>query len=538
MKRIIKGFSVLVLSLMCILPVNIQAATGVTLRSIFAQVELAEIVAKSMYVDSIDTIIPMSKIESTSTLTITSDVTGEFDFTGMEKFIGLTHLSIKAPLIAIPAISEQPKLTNLSIKTTAALANTEIVLPEVANQVTSLSINWPTMENVPDFNLPLLERLTVISDAMKTTPDFTNLSNLKMLTVAGKNIEYLPNYSNLSNLKNLEIFTGDYTSVSKKEGKMTSIPNFDKLPNLEYLSVSGFGKIADVSNVLPNLNQLKTLVLVNLGLTEIPKIDNIPNLHTVDFSNNNITEFSLNVEQYPNLWRIMMSDNKISDLVNPPSFAQLEVFQMTRQKGELKAIDIEEKSVDTLAIELPILKQSYEYGATPKMYYSIDGSTFEIADFDKLTGMVNIPVSLLKNGSHQIILEMDGWINGYSGPDIKNPPPYKPTIVTLSEEQGNPWNSIYTVNLNISAAETTTPVEETTTPVGETTTPVGETTTQVGETTTQVGETTTQIESTVSQSEPNDSKNNLPKTGQVSKELAVLGLVFILVGFISIRFRK
>ncbi|XP_044584767.1 leucine-rich repeat-containing protein 15-like [Cotesia glomerata] len=113
--------------------------------------------------------------------------------------------------------------------------------------------------------------------------------------------------------------------------------SFENLSELIYLDMSE-NKISEINNALNNLVQLKTLILKNNQLIDIPNISNLKNLEYFSVSNNNLTSLKrYTFDHLLNLKILKLSHNGLTEII-PGTFnklVSLEVLDLSSNKLQI-----------------------------------------------------------------------------------------------------------------------------------------------------------------------------------------------------------
>ncbi|CAG5106181.1 Similar to lgr4: Leucine-rich repeat-containing G-protein coupled receptor 4 (Danio rerio) [Cotesia congregata] len=113
--------------------------------------------------------------------------------------------------------------------------------------------------------------------------------------------------------------------------------SLENLSELIYLDMSE-NKISEINNALNNLVQLKTLILENNQLIDIPNISNLKNLEYFSVSNNNLTSLKrYNFDNLLNLKILKLSHNGLTEII-PGTFnklVSLEVLDLSSNKLQI-----------------------------------------------------------------------------------------------------------------------------------------------------------------------------------------------------------
>ncbi|MBK7370914.1 MAG: leucine-rich repeat domain-containing protein [Saprospiraceae bacterium] len=169
-----------------------------------------------------------------------------------------------------------------------------------------------------------------------------NLSHLTFLNLSYNQLSgSIPNFDKLPNLQNLYLDRNQLTG---------SIPNFDKLPNLLNLSLTG----NQLTESIPNFDKLPSLQFLNLGYNQltglIPNFDKLPSLKSLHLSGNRLIGSIPNFDKLPNLESLGLFENQLSGylpdhtLTNP----KLDGYRIDQNKLTFSSFIRNIKKVKTL----------------------------------------------------------------------------------------------------------------------------------------------------------------------------------------------
>jgi len=301
------------------------------------------------------------------------------------------------------------------------------------NKLTNLkkiSINSVSLEILPILILPKLTHLSIQSSAL-----YLNLSSLNLLTsldLSNNKLTIFPSLNHLKYLTTLKLDTNhleEFTDISLpllirlklhdnqiKEFKNNNFPQLrhlkltnnwldkldnNSLPNLSTLYLDNNGIVyLDLKNV-PKLTHL------DVSINEIVEIKNIPlGIKSIDAENNKITELFENGLQFKSLLRLNVSDNGISNIgeIDCPNLDDLDLSynKLTKipiiKNSKLKELNICNNNISG-EIDIPITL--VEFVAHNNMITKINNikmcsfMRFLYLNHNNIQGGIDIPITIV-----------------------------------------------------------------------------------------------------------------------------------------------
>ncbi len=185
--------------------------------------------------------------------------------------------------------------------------------------VDSIELSFNKLKgDIYNFNFPYLKYFNLIFNNLSgSIPNFDKLTNLQELYIPYNKLEgSIPNFDRLQFLIKLNL------SGNKIEG---SVPDFDKLPNLLELNLD----INQLNGTIPNfeyLPNLQSLTLSNNQLSgTIPNFDNLSSLQILYLYINNLNGNIPNFRKLANLQSLSLHTNQLNGSI--PNFDSLPDLQ-------------------------------------------------------------------------------------------------------------------------------------------------------------------------------------------------------------------
>ena len=201
-----------------------------------------------------------------------------------------------------PRIGLYTKLTYLNLSYN--LIN--VIADEIGNlmHLDDLNLSRNDIVSLPNTigNLHALKRLNIRSNKLKTIPDtICNIGpSLQLLDISKNRLCSLPeNIGFLTNLKRLLLYSNHLDTLPESVGQ---------LHRLEHLDVG-----VNSLTTLPNLNNLKSLLMCEVNHNQLTCIHNVCGIRSVErliASHNNLVELPENIHNLINVSILMIDDNK------------------------------------------------------------------------------------------------------------------------------------------------------------------------------------------------------------------------------------
>jgi Leucine-rich repeat (LRR) protein len=197
-----------------------------------------------------------------------------------------------------------------------------------------------------------------------------------------------------------QLYDFDFSELIKLDLSINSItgivPNFSKLPNLEYLNLNSNKLLGTIPN-FSNLPKLESLTLAGNELDGVvPNFDKLPNLKLVSFTKNHLTGNISNFDKLPNLQHLIVQGNELTGTIpNFDKLSNLQSLYLTANKFEGTI-----PNFDNLP-NLKVLWLSYnELTGTIPNFDKLPNLTYinltsnqligTIPNFDKLPNLINL----------------------------------------------------------------------------------------------------------------------------------------------------
>lgn len=170
--------------------------------------------------------------------------------------------------------------------------------------------------NLPNFGLPNLERLSIDTGnsyrnlpSNGNIPNFNQLPNLKVLVISGGFDGSIPNFDKLPLLQWFSLSGGELTG---------SIPNFDKTPNLQHLLIGGYPD-SHITGTIPSFDSLTNLQYLSLSQLDItgniPTFDKLVNLTELRLDYNQLTGKIPAFDKLRSLQNLYLNNNQLTGSV-------------------------------------------------------------------------------------------------------------------------------------------------------------------------------------------------------------------------------
>lgn len=193
-----------------------------------------------------------------------------------------------------------------------------------ANNLKIIILNNCDLVSLPAFigQLTNLKYLYASGNNFKHLPnEVCNLKNLRILELATGNLQTLPDsIGNLTDLRVLDIHDNRFSDLPKSISKLQlsqflagspywkSIPNqfLASSTNLQKLKLTGESLTTlpnDLFEPFPNINSVS---ISNTKSTQLPNFSHLKKLQNLDFSNNKLQEFSINLSSFPLLQNLII----------------------------------------------------------------------------------------------------------------------------------------------------------------------------------------------------------------------------------------
>lgn len=314
--------------------------TGDTYESVFPDSALAKVIAKEA-TGSENTTQLVTQADLNKITSLNGYNKGISVLTGIDLLVNVTSISLNNNQITdISPIDQLPNLVSLSVKNnqiSSLILNAQNQLPKL----TTIDI-----ENNPDLNtIDIQDQPQLVN--VKTS-GYTGLR--KLTTVIAKNN---PELVNLGQYTMRNVYFSQVASLTKVE--LVNLPKVRKA-NLDKNSINEL-KVTDLA--------IEDLPLGENELTDtvFDNIQNLPNLKTLDLSENQLEEVVLDktdVENLPNLMTLNIQQNLAIKLINVQDQPQL-VDVKTSDYKELSALTtvIAKNNPELVNLGYPIMQNVY-----------------------------------------------------------------------------------------------------------------------------------------------------------------------------------
>ena len=284
---------------------------------------------------------------------------GEVNMSGAMEFLEAVSLS-NLPLITSVYIGDSV-LTSLTIDDLPLLTSLGII--NSSGDLTNFSLtNVPSLvylqiestqtTSIGVFDIPSLTYLNIINNPNLTSVTLSGLTSLVETYLYGNQLSGFDG-SNLSSTGNTQTpdpylhlannQISNLSNVTLNENVKIVVLGNNGITGVTTSDLTGFLNVKDLSLVQNSLQSydftsLVNLEKINLGLTGIQTVDNLPsNLISIDLSQNNISQIDLT--NLPNLQKLYLYTNNISDF-NDISGLTSNLVELDLSQNSISTIDV------------------------------------------------------------------------------------------------------------------------------------------------------------------------------------------------------
>ncbi|WP_144212919.1 leucine-rich repeat domain-containing protein [Shewanella donghaensis] len=315
--------------------------------------------------------------------------------------------------------------------------------------LTQISISNGDIDQIPNIqNLKSLESLAIVNNNLTDISAVGALSNLGSLDLKGNAIV---NYSALNNLKQL-------TYLNLSDNELSGSFTVNELPKLQSLWIDN-NDLSEITNIterfpelwsfrsvgnpltdisgLSNNTVLNQIQIEESLLTELPAIENLPELNSINLSNNELLNSVGQLENLPELERIHIHTSNIDTFLDLSGLEALKSLAITSSKIHEISDLSGHASLANLVLSNNLI-ESIEAGNLPTAltYLSLSNNKLTtlpvLSGFDSLSSLNldNNEISTITLGSHlpelySLDLENNGitsldWVSDYNPTSVIN----------------------------------------------------------------------------------------------------------------------